>query len=58
MASKSPTVDVIRVVEVIGPRGGVMHAHVLACGHSIYQRKARTRMPCWMCAVATELANG
>ncbi len=48
---KAPLVEVVRVVEIDGPRGGAMFAMELACGHAICQRKAVREIRCWVCCL-------
>jgi len=50
--------DVVRVIEVEGPRGGVLLVHLLDCGHWFWRRgRAVTHAPCMACAIASRLAD-
>lgn len=47
----APYRAVVRIVEVDGPRGGVLLCHLLECEHVITFRSPKTRVACFMCTV-------
>jgi len=52
-----PAREVVRVVDLIGPRGGVTYVLVLSCNHWAARRKlpAKTELPCVGCLVEAAL---
>lgn len=54
---KAPRREVVRVTEVIGPRGGVQLVHVMSCGHWMTSRKPATELGCIGCAITADGAG-
>lgn len=65
MSKYAPMREVTEIRDLTGPLGGRMLVYILACGHTIWQRRptsggARTQMrciPCWVHHNKT-VANG
>lgn len=51
----APIRDVVRVLEVVGPKGGVLLVHVLECTHWLIRRSVAKRSACVGCAVENTL---
>lgn len=51
----APVRDVVRVLEVVGPKGGVLLVHVLECTHWMTRRSLVKRVACISCAVENTL---
>lgn len=53
---RAPMRDVIRIIEVVGARGGVVLVHMLGCDHWVTRRVAAKRVPCIGCVVEQRMA--
>lgn len=51
----APMREVVRVLEVVGPKGGVLLVHVLECTHWLIRRRVAKRSACVGCAVEKTL---
>lgn len=57
LVGEPPVREVSRVVDLIGPRGGVVYVMTLSCGHWTSRRKlpAKTAVPCVGCLMDAAL---
>jgi len=51
----APVREVTRVMELRGPRGGLILVHVLECGCFVTRRTPATRIPCISCWVREQV---
>lgn len=51
----APRRDVTRIIEVVGPKGGIILVHLMACGHYMTRRTRAKSTNCIACAVESVL---